>query len=183
MNRKIKNYLEMNNEEVKELFIKYFGQEKWNEEEALSKLFEYEMLLANYLEVEPIPVIVEDMMEDSRLYIKEEYIALSKKCIYNKIEALKCISHEYRHYYQLKCIEKGINNNLVNNWKEDFLSPIIVENINDSFEMTLYSFMSIEIDAFAFQKFALKKFFDIDTKHPSFEYDCILDSYINKYFK
>lgn len=49
--------------------------------------------------------------------------------------------------------------------------------------MTLYAFMSIEIDAFAFQKFALKKFLDIDTNHPNFEYDCILDSYINKYFK
>lgn len=173
----------MNDKEFKSEFIKYFGEEKWNEEEALGKLFEYEMFLANYLNVDPIPVVVEDMMEDSRLYIKEEYIALSKECIKNHIEALKAVSHEYRHYYQLQCIRNGINNKLVNNWKEDFLNPVQVNDPNDVAAMTLYGFMTIEIDAFAFQKFALKKFLNIDTHHASLEYDVILDSYIDKYFK
>lgn len=173
----------MNDKELKSEFIKYFGEEKWNEEEALGKLFEYEMILANYLNVDPIPVVVEDMMEDSRLYIKEEYIALSKECIKNHIEALKAVSHEYRHYYQLQCIRNGINNKLVNNWKEDFLNPVQVNDPNDVAAMTLYGFMTIEIDAFAFQKFALKKFLNIDTHHASLEYDVILDSYIDKYFK
>lgn len=173
----------MNDKELKSEFIKYFGEEKWNEEEALGKLFEYEMILANYLNVDPIPVVVEDMMEDSRLYIKEEYIALSKECIKNHIESLKAVSHEYRHYYQLQCIRNGINNKLVNNWKEDFLNPVQVNDPNDVAAMTLYGFMTIEIDAFAFQKFALKKFLNIDTHHASLEYDVILDSYIDKYFK
>ena len=173
----------MNDNELKKEFIKYFGEEKWNEEEALGKLFEYEMLLANYLNVDPIPVLVEDMMEDSRLYIKDEYIAISKECIKNHVEALKAVSHEYRHYYQLQCIRKGIDTKLVNNWKEDFLNPVQVTDPEDVTSMTLYGFMTIEIDAFAFQKFALKKFLDIETHHASLEYDVILDSYINKYFK
>ena len=173
----------MDDNELKKEFIKYFGEEKWNEEEALGKLFQYEMMLANYLNVDPIPVVVEDMMEDSRLYIKEEYIALSKECIKNHIEALKAVSHEYRHYYQLQCIRKGINSKLVNNWKEDFLNPVRVDDPEDVAAMTLYGFMTIEIDAFAFQKYALKKFLNIDTHHASLEYDVILDSYIDKYFK
>ena len=175
--------LEMSDKELKESFIAYFGQEKWDEEEALGKLFEYEMILANYLNVEPIPVVVEEMMEDSRLYVKEEYIALSKKCVRDYVEALKAISHEYRHYYQLQCIRKGVDTNLVSNWKEDFLYPVQVDNSDDVLQMTLYAFMPIEVDAFAFQKFALMKFLDIETHHASLEYDMILDSYIDKHFK
>ena len=173
----------MNDIELKKEFIKYFGQEKWDEEEALGKLVEYQMLLANYLGVDPIPILVEEMMEDSRLYIKEEYIAISKECVKNHIEALKAVSHEYRHYYQLQCIRKGIDTKLVNNWKEDFLNPVQVTDPNDVLSMTLYGLMTTEIDAFAFQKFALKKFLGIETNHPSDEYNIILEQYISKHFK
>ena len=183
MDKKIDKILKMTDEELKQSFIAYFGQEKWDEEEALGKLVEYQMVLANYLGVDPIPILVEEMMEDSRLYIKEEYIAISKECIKNHIEALKAVSHEYRHYYQLQCIRKGIDTQLVNNWKEDFLNPVQVTDPDDALSMTLYGLMTIEVDAFAFQKFALKKFLDIETHHASLEYDMILDSYINKYFK
>ena len=37
-----------------------------------------------------------------------------------------------------------------------FLYPVEVTDPDDILQMTLYAFMSIEIDAFAFQKFALK---------------------------
>ena len=88
-------------QELKEQFIKYFGQQKWDEEELLGMLRIAEFELANYLEVEPIPVVIEDMVEDSRYYVKENYIAISSKLITNEVEALKCLCHEYKHYHQL----------------------------------------------------------------------------------
>ena len=43
--------------------------------------------------------------------------------------------------------------------------------------------LMIEIDAYAYQKFMLKKLFDIDWHYPNEEYDKVIDSYIKKYLK
>lgn len=51
---------------LKEEFIKYFGKKKWEEEEILSQLNnEIGYALAKYLEVSPIPVVTEKVEEDS----------------------------------------------------------------------------------------------------------------------
>lgn len=49
----------MKNNELKDSFIKYFGEEKWNQEEALAVLFKVEFKLCDYLGIEPIPVITD----------------------------------------------------------------------------------------------------------------------------
>ena len=69
----------MKSDELKDNFIKYFGEEKWNQEEALATLYKEEFKLCNYLGIDPIPVITDTIEEDSRYYIEENYIVISDK--------------------------------------------------------------------------------------------------------
>ena len=162
-------------QELKEQFIKYFGQQKWDEEEFLGRLRIVEFALANYLEVEPIPVVIEDMVEDSRYYVKENYIAISSKFITNEVEALKCLCHEYKHYHQLICVTYNDRRMpLIDHWKEELFRH--TEDVSDS--MMQY----IEIDAFAFTKYIINKWFDIQIYHPNVIYDEILSKFIQKYY-
>lgn len=94
MNNLIKKYQNLSEEELKKEFIKYFGKEKWNEEEMLSNLLDFQFFVFEDLGIEPIPVIFEDIEEDSRLYVRDGYIAISRKLKNNKIECAKCIAHE-----------------------------------------------------------------------------------------
>ena len=73
--------LKLTEQELKEEFIKYFGEEKWNHENMLSKLWPIQLDICKDLSIDPIPVVVEEIEEDSRYYIKEDYIAISEKLI------------------------------------------------------------------------------------------------------
>lgn len=95
-----KDYSKMTDEELKSEFIKYFGEDKWNEVEAIENLNDIEYILSEVLTIPTIPVITEDIPEDSRLDFKNKAIVISKKLILNKTEAVKCLVHEYRHLYQ-----------------------------------------------------------------------------------
>ena len=50
----LKDFNRMTKDEIKEEFIKYYGEEKLEEEERLAKLWPIELRLAEYLKVEPI---------------------------------------------------------------------------------------------------------------------------------
>ena len=93
--------LKLTEQELKEEFIKYFGKEKWNQENMLSQLWPLQLAICNDLNIDPIPVVVEEIEEDSRYYIKEDYIAISDKLIMDEIETIKCLLHELRHIYVL----------------------------------------------------------------------------------
>ncbi len=85
---------------LKEDFINAFDEEKWEIEEALAKIEPISRELAEYLEVPQVPIVVENIKEDSRMYFQEEFIVLRKDIALNYVEALKSIAHEYRHWYQ-----------------------------------------------------------------------------------
>ena len=171
-------FQELSEEELKTEFIKYFGEEKWNQEEMLGKLWPTQLALSDYLGVEPIPVVVEDIEEDSRYYPKEAYIVISSKLIGDEVEALKCLIHEMKHYQQYMCIIHDITMvPQLEEWKKDF-------EINCA-KATSYEEMiclSIEVDAFAFTKYIMDKWFGIKIYHPEPIYDEILSRYITKYF-
>lgn len=174
----------MSEDKLKEEFIKYFGEETWNEETMLGELKEFEMFVCNYLNMELIPIVIEDMEDDSRFYVQEAYIAISKECIKDKIEASKCLAHELRHVYQMICVAENIESEPLRiEWEKDLRNPVVVNDPNSAEEYTNYIGMTIEIDAFAFQKFMVKEFYDITVNYPILEYDLILDLYINKTFK
>lgn len=57
--------------------------------------------IAEHLSIDPLPIKFEDLGdEDSRLYTRDEYVGINKKYENNRLEILKCITHEYRHAFQ-----------------------------------------------------------------------------------
>ena len=172
----IDKLLELNDDELKEQFIKYFGEEKWNQEEALTKLWPLELYICNDLGIDPIPVIVEDIIEDARYYDKENYIAISSNLIMDEIEAIKCLLHELRHAYQIVCVTRNDSiEPLVNIWKEDLSKPINLLSYDEQL------CLSVEIDAYAYQKYMLKLLYDIDWHYLDSVYDGIISLYMIKY--
>lgn len=162
----------MTDNELKDNFIKYFGIDKWNQEEMLGYLYKKELKLCKYLGIDLIPVVVDSIEEDSRYYIEDNYIVISDKLILDKTEALKCLIHELRHCYQFNCVRNNVEDYLVDIWKEEFSKAHILE----------YGSMALELDAFAFTKYIMKNWYNIIVIFPDIEYDEILNRYIDKYF-
>ena len=151
----IDKFKEMSDEELKSEFIKYFGEEKWDQEETLGKLWPVQLALSDYLGVEPITVIVDDIEEDSRYYPKEAYIVISSKLIGDEVEAFKCLIHEMKHYQQYMCIIHNITMvPQLEDWKKDF--EINCAKVTSYEEMIC---LSIEVDAFAFTKYIMDKYY------------------------
>ena len=84
---------QLTREELNEEFVKYFGKEIYNQEEMLIKLWPTQLVIADYLGVEPIPVLVEEIEEDSRYYPNDNYIVISKNLMDDEVEVLKCLKH------------------------------------------------------------------------------------------
>ena len=161
----------MKQKELKENFIKYLGEVKWMEEEMLDVLHKEEMKMCEYLNIEMIPILVENINEDSRYYIEENYIAISSRLILDKTEALKCLIHELRHCYQLKCVRNNVENELVDLWSYEL--KVAHNDIN--------SLVYVELDAYAFTKYIMDKWYKTEVIHPDVLYEEIIILYINKY--
>jgi hypothetical protein len=176
-------YKEMSEEELKKEFIDSFGIEKWNEMEAEVPCDMLAMRLCNYLEIDNIPVLFEEMEEDARYYDVLNYIAINKKFIGNELEIRKSIIHEVKHLHQKYCIShkneinKFASIELIKKWKADFK---INQRLIPFDKLML---MSIEIDAFAFTKFIIDKWFGITIYHPDAIFDELLNKYIQKYYQ
>ena len=168
----------MTEEQLKKEFIKWLGEEKWNEEEALSDLMKISMIVCNDLYIEPLPVIVEDLEEESRLYIKDEYIAINRKLIFNKLEALKGLIYQLRLYYQIvTCTIDDESEPLVEQWKKDYA----IVGTDEAKEAGNY--MMLYVDAFAYTKYMIQKLTDYRFSYPDIVYDEIVNQYIKKYFE
>ena len=176
-------YVEKSEEEMKKEFIEEFGIDKWIEMEAEVPCDELVVRLCNFLEIEPVPVLFEEMNEDSRYYDVLNYIAINKKFIGNELEIRKSIIHEVKHLHQKHCIShkkdklRFTSHKLIKEWEKDFklnqrLIPIDELNL-----------MSVEVDAYAFTKYILDKWFNYEYHYPNDIYDEILNKYIAKYYK
>ena len=168
--------------EVKEKFIEYFGKKKWKQEELLSELHQFHLDICNVLNIECVPVIFEDGLEDdSRIYIKDMYIALSDK-ITTLLEGIKCIAHECKHIEQL-IRAKEPKTEQEERWHLCFYQSFVVNDYDSEEEITKYALREIEIDAFAFTQVYIKERLGIDTVYPNEFYQEIINYYINKYYK
>lgn len=172
-----------NNEGLKKDFINAFGIDKWNEIEAGAKLDNLNLKLCNYLGIEPVPVIFEEMPEDARYYDQLNYIAIANRYVFDEIEQMKSLIHEVKHLHQKYCIShknekhKFTNVNLIKEWENDF-------NKNQKLiPPDKLMCIPVELDAYAFTKYILKEWFNIDYHHHDLLYDTILYFYIEKYFK
>lgn len=179
-----KNYLKMTDEELKSEFIKYFGEDKWNEVEAIENLNDIEYILSEVLVLPTIPVIAEDIAEDSRLDLENQDIVISKKLILNKTEAVKCLVHEYRHLYQQVILQTAPEHPLYNKWLKNLKNmKNTVVDVNDPEEYTSYLLQPLELDAFAYTKYFFKKYLNQELICFNEEIEEVFDKYINTYIK
>lgn len=141
-----------------------------NLEELKNNLFEY-------LELEPIEIKYEDLgEEDSRFYTHDLYISINEKYKDNELEIMKCLIHEIRHYFQLVVVICGEDYNpQYKYWKKE-----LKLNIKLKPEDALCQY--IEIDAYAFTKYILKEWFNIEYHHYDEDYDNLLDQFIKRYY-
>lgn len=167
-------------EELKESFIKNFGKDKWIEEEMLGKLIPLSIEVSNFLGIDFYPILFEEIEEDSRIYYKEEYIAINTKYKDDYLECIKSVIHELRHVYQVMYASTSTDKR-AKVFKEELASPVELDP-KDSKSITKYYMQAIELDAFAFTKWYLKEFQSIDVIHPSIDYEAIICAYIVKYF-
>ena len=189
-NEELKNWLsknfpfkEMSDEEIKKQFIENFGIEKYEELEVLGKLEGLNWRLCDFLGIEPVPIIFEEMEEDARYYDKLDYIAISSRYVHDEIEQMKSLIHEVKHLHQQYCIShkneklKFAPNILIRQWEDDFKKNQRLIPLDEQM------CMPVEVDAFAFTKYILKNWFNFDYHHYDEAYDTILSLYIDKYYK
>lgn len=133
--------------------------------------------LFDYLGLEPIEIKYEELgEEDSRFYTKELYIVINTKYYNDELETLKCLIHEIRHYYQLVIVAYRIDiEPQYKYWKDE-----LQFNIKLKPEDALCQY--IEIDAFAFTKYILNRWFQIEYHHHDKDYDNLLDTFIKRYY-
>lgn len=131
--------------------------------------------IADRLGVAPLEIKFEDFSDDSRLYIKDNYVAINKKYENNYVETAKCIAHEYRHVFQIIYVQIFSDERSLR-WKKELQSMINSSNINAS--GTNYLSQEIELDAFAFTKFYLENFENIKVENRIDGYDQYIDIYI-----
>ena len=139
-------------------------------EELKNNLFEY-------LELDPIKVKYEDLgEEDARFYTHDLYIAINNKYINDEFEIMKCLIHEIKHYHQLVvviCEER--ENPQYEYWRKELMNKIKLKPEDAMCQ-------NLEIDAYAFTKYILKEWFNIEYHHYDKKYDKVLDLFINKYY-
>lgn len=170
----------LSDEELKKEFIDSFGEEKWAEEEMIGKMISLSMDVSNDLGVEFLPIVFEEMAEDSRIYFKEEYIGINNKFKDNYVECAKCVIHELRHIFQI-LYAKIFDDDRAKRFKYEFANAKELD-VNNQESINEYSFQEIEIDAYAYTKWYMKKHLDIDIIHPSKDYEQIISLYMEKYF-
>ncbi|MDO9629450.1 MAG: hypothetical protein Q7I99_06085 [Acholeplasmataceae bacterium] len=131
--------------------------------------------IADQLGIEPLDIKFEDLTDDSRLYIKENYVAISRKYENDYEECAKCIAHEYRHVFQIFYVCLFKNNRLKRLEKE---LQGVVNSSNMKNNGSNYTSQEIELDAFAFTKYYLETYESIPVINRMSGYDEIIDKYL-----
>lgn len=132
--------------------------------------------IANRLGIDPLDIKLEDLTDDSRLYIKENYVAINTKYENDYEECAKCIAHEYRHIFQLFYVNI-FNDERSERWKKELQGVINSSNMDSN--GSNYIAQEIELDAFAFTKYYLEEFENIEVVNKIDK----LDFYILEYIK
>ena len=69
-------------------------------------------------------------------------------------------------------MRNNLDNKLVNIWKEELQQSKMID----------YGNSTMELDAFAFTKYIMNKWYNINIKFPDIVYDELINMYIDKYF-
>ena len=131
--------------------------------------------IADKLGIEPLDIRFEEMIDDSRLYIKEEYVAINKKFENNYVECAKAITHEYRHVFQI-FYANMFNDERAKRWRSELSTLVNTSNMEN--KGSNYISQELELDAFSFTKFYLDKYESIKVNNRISSYDEVIDKYI-----
>ena len=146
------------------------------------KLIKLSEEVADYLGIDLIPIEYENLeIDDSRLILKPiPKIVINVKYENNFIESAKSITHEMRHIFQIYYVNL-MNDKLARIWKEELAQAKSSGNINvNSNEYNDYSLQAIELDAFAFSQFYLRRY-NIFFKYEDKKFQRLVEEYIKKY--
>lgn len=133
--------------------------------------------IANRLGIDPLDIKFEDLTDDSRLYIKENYVAINKKHENDYEECAKCIAHEYRHIFQLFYVNI-FNDERSERWKKELQDVVNSSNMDSN--GSNYIAQEIELDAFAFTKYYLEEFENMKVVNKIDKLDLYIFEYINR---
>ena len=164
----------MNDKNLKEEFIKYFGEDKWNQEEVLGKLQHIVFdVCENWLGVEPIPILFGEHIgsDEARLDLEEQVIWLNPKNQSKWIELLDSTLHELEHLYQILYVS-SYDTPKAKRWKKE------LENYIGSEDAVGNVLQEIEIDAMAFAQVVLATDYGIYHHHENPIIQELIDRYI-----
>ena len=165
----------MYDKNLKEEFIKYFGEEKWNQEETLAKLQHIVFdVCEHWLGIEPIPILFAENIgtDAARLDLEELVIWLNTKNQNKWIELLDSTIHELAHLYQIAYVSNN-DTPKAKRWKKE------LENYIGSEDVVGNILQEIEIDAYAFAQVVLATDYNIYYQHE----DPIIQELIDRYIK
>ena len=132
--------------------------------------------VADRLGIDPLEIKFEEIIDDSRLYIKEEYVAINKKFENDYVECAKAITHEYRHVFQI-FYANMFNDDRDRRWRSELSNLVNTSNMSD--KGSNYISQELELDAFSFTKYYLEKFEGIQVVNKIAGYDEIIGKYIS----
>ena len=134
--------------------------------------------VAEHLGIDPLPIKFEDLGdEDSRLYLKEEYVGINIKYKNDYLECAKSITHEYRHVFQIFYASLFTTETAIR-WKKLLATQINSSTMNE--DGSNYINQELEIDAFAFTKFYLHRYEHLNVENKIEGLNEMLDAYIEK---
>lgn len=133
--------------------------------------------VAEYLGIDPLPFKYAEIgIDDSRLDIKNGYVLISNRYSLDTLETAKCLTHEYRHAYQIfyAAMRKDA---LASLWRKELEGAVNSETMEDS---TSYYGQLLELDAFAFTKYYLDVYENTSVVHKDSNYEKLINAYITK---
>lgn len=160
---------------LKEEFIKYFGKEKWEEEEKLETLQDVVFnVCINWLGLDIIPILFKEANypEVAGLDITNRVIWLDKKNKDNMVDLMDSVIHELEHYYQLHYVA-NYNTPKALRWKKELDNYITSENVIGNLKQ------EIEIDAMAFSQIVLETDYGIIYRHENPLIQELIDNFIH----
>ena len=156
-------------DQLKEKFVKYFGEELCDEQDMLKEYQDIiDLVSKDYLGIEPIPVVFESLDEDiSRYDFKLQAIILNRKYKNDHVELIDSCLHELEHHWQRIYIANN-DTPKAKRWKNELQHY-------DKYNIT----QEIEIDACAFAQVIMRCELGIIHKHPDKYIQYLIDDYIN----
>lgn len=169
----MKEYKNINNKKLKNEFIKWFGEEKWEEEDTLAFVQQLLLMVCDeYLGIEPIPIIFEEVPGNiSVLDVKERCIKLNPKYKDDKVMLVAASVHELEHWYQILYVS-NYDTPKAKRWRLE------LENYISDKNPDMNILQEIEIDAEAFTQVVLDTEFGITYRNPNPLLQELIDKYI-----